>query len=263
MNTVKQDYEQAILLIKQGQLQEARQLLIKHRHPKTNQLLKKIDLLSRVKAKKSPSKTKAKKSNKALIVALSFVGILIICLGLVSTGIINIDSPQSEIIYPTIPANVTPYNPINAFAAIAPQTRQCLETDCDAVTVYQSEELLLLGIAEGELVEGSVDWYFVESNNSRFFIHENSVTFRDATPIVPTVDWRQEVQPVYYGDENTSRTNSSSSSQTQYSCSGNQYDCSDFSTCDAVYDYFRSCSDDPSNLDGDNDGIPCEDRCGY
>ena len=221
------------------------------------------DLLGRVKARKSPSKTNAKKSKEPLIFVLSIVGILVICLGLLSTGIINLDLSQTDVISATVPAYVTPYNPINAFAAIAPQTRDCLETDCDTVTVYQNEELLLLGIAEGELLEGSTDWYFVENNDSRFFIHENSITFRDATPIVPTVDWRQEVQPVYYGNDNTSRTNSSSSSQNQYSCSGNQYDCSSFSSCDAVYDYFRSCPGDPSYMDGDGDGKPCERMCGH
>lgn len=269
MNELKQDYNQAIDFIKQGQLKEAHQLLKQYDHPKAIELRQKVEILIRANSKQKNGKkrqhnSKTKKLQKPLIllpITLFIIGILIISRLYLSSGSLNFDSPQSEILLPTIPSNVTPQNPQNAFAAIAPQTRSCLESNCDNVTVYQSDQLLILGVAEGDLVEGSVGWYFVESNNNRFFIHENSITFRGATPIVPTVDWRQEVQPVYYGN-NSSQTNSSSSSQPQYSCSID-YDCDDFRTCSDAQNYFRSCSGDPSGLDGDNDGRPCEMLCNY
>jgi endonuclease YncB( thermonuclease family) len=47
----------------------------------------------------------------------------------------------------------------------------------------------------------------------------------------------------------------------RWNCSGNRYNCSDFSSCAEVMDYWRACPGDPSHLDGDNDGKPCESLC--
>ena len=49
--------------------------------------------------------------------------------------------------------------------------------------------------------------------------------------------------------------------QQQWTCSGNQYNRSDFSTCSQVMSYFNACPGDPSRLDGDHDGRPCEKLC--
>jgi hypothetical protein len=49
--------------------------------------------------------------------------------------------------------------------------------------------------------------------------------------------------------------------QQTWSCSGNIYNCGDFSSCSEVMGYFNACSGDPSELDGDNDGRPCESLC--
>ena len=50
-------------------------------------------------------------------------------------------------------------------------------------------------------------------------------------------------------------------SGTAWNCSGNVYNCSDFSSCAEVMSYWNACPGDPSRLDGDNDGIPCESLC--
>lgn len=50
-------------------------------------------------------------------------------------------------------------------------------------------------------------------------------------------------------------------SGTSWNCSGNIYNCSDFSSCDQVMSRWNACPGDPSWLDGDNDGIPCESLC--
>jgi len=44
-------------------------------------------------------------------------------------------------------------------------------------------------------------------------------------------------------------------------CAGNIYDCGDFSSCDEVMSYWNACPGDPSRLDGDQDGRPCESLC--
>jgi len=46
-----------------------------------------------------------------------------------------------------------------------------------------------------------------------------------------------------------------------WNCIGNIYNCSDFSSCAQVMSYWNACPGDPSRLDGDNDGIPCEVLC--
>ena len=47
-----------------------------------------------------------------------------------------------------------------------------------------------------------------------------------------------------------------------WNCSGDRYNCSDFSSCAQVMSYWHACPGDPSRLDGDNDGVPCESLCG-
>ena len=46
-----------------------------------------------------------------------------------------------------------------------------------------------------------------------------------------------------------------------WNCSGNRYNCGDFASCEEVMSYWYACPGDPSWLDGDNDGRPCESLC--
>ena len=48
--------------------------------------------------------------------------------------------------------------------------------------------------------------------------------------------------------------------QTQYSCSGKVY-CDQMSSCEEALFYQTHCSG--TKMDGDGDGRPCEDWCGY
>jgi endonuclease YncB( thermonuclease family) len=50
-------------------------------------------------------------------------------------------------------------------------------------------------------------------------------------------------------------------SGTAWNCIGNIYNCSDFSSCGEVMSYWNACPGDPSRLDGDHDGRPCESLC--
>jgi LysM repeat protein len=47
-----------------------------------------------------------------------------------------------------------------------------------------------------------------------------------------------------------------------WNCSGNIYNCGDFPSCSQIMSYWNACPGDPSNLDGNNDGQPCESICG-
>jgi micrococcal nuclease len=46
-----------------------------------------------------------------------------------------------------------------------------------------------------------------------------------------------------------------------WNCNGNLYNCDDFSSCAEVMSYWYACPGDPSRLDGDHDGRPCESLC--
>jgi micrococcal nuclease len=46
-----------------------------------------------------------------------------------------------------------------------------------------------------------------------------------------------------------------------WNCVGNLYNCDDFSSCEEVMSYWETCPGDPSRLDGDHDGRPCESLC--
>jgi micrococcal nuclease len=46
-----------------------------------------------------------------------------------------------------------------------------------------------------------------------------------------------------------------------WNCVGNIYNCGDFSSCDEMMSYWSACPGDPSRLDGDHDGRPCESLC--
>jgi len=46
-----------------------------------------------------------------------------------------------------------------------------------------------------------------------------------------------------------------------WNCHGNLYNCGDFSSCAQVMSYWNACPGDPSRLDGDRDGVPCESLC--
>jgi hypothetical protein len=48
-----------------------------------------------------------------------------------------------------------------------------------------------------------------------------------------------------------------------WNCVGNRYNCGSFDTCEELMSYWDACPGDPSQLDANNDGIPCEStRCG-
>ena len=46
-----------------------------------------------------------------------------------------------------------------------------------------------------------------------------------------------------------------------WNCNGDLYNCNSFNSCSDMWDYWNTCPGDPSNLDGDNDGYPCESSC--
>lgn len=279
---VKEDYQQAVNLAQQGNYKEARHLLIAHDHPKTNALLDKVNkaiLADGINQPKVKQKTKSGTHPLVKIFRAIVVSFFIVCGGLyilagflpplpseeVTTNLNSnnnhnsdtIISTQAPLVPPTTDDNIVinPLNPQTVFAAIGAQTRACPRIGCNPIQVYQSEELTLLGVAQGELLEGSTVWYQVSRSGEIFFIHEYSITFRGPTPIVPTVDWRLEEQPVYYGNN----TNSSSSGSNNTNSPSNTGSTRRPANCDEAVAMGLSPQQAAQwdHLDGDNDGVAC------
>lgn len=281
---IKEDYQRAVKLSQEGNYKEARRFLIAHDHPKTNALLDKVNKAILADGINQPKVKQKKKSEthpfgntvRAIVVSFFIVcgGLFLVIIGAslssesstlpiedetpdISTEINN--SSDSETLNSTqAPADnisVNPLSPQTVYAAIGARTRDCPNINCNSIPVYQSEELTLLGVAQGELLEGSTVWYQVSRNGEIFFIHEYSITFRGPTPIVPTVDWRVEEQPVYYGNN---YNNSSSSGNTNTNSPSNTGSTRRPANCDEA----RAMNLTPreaaqAGLDRDRDGVAC------
>src|SRR5690606_22476826 len=280
---VKEDYQRAVELAQEGNYKEARRFLIAHDHPKTNALLDKVNKAILADGINQPKVKQKKKSETHPLVKIFraiVVSFFIVCGGLyVWAGFLpplpaegettnlnsnnnrdsdSIISTQAPLVPSTPLDNVTvnPLNPQTVYAAIGARTRDCPNINCNPIQVYQSEELTLLGVAQGELLEGSSVWYQVSRSGEIFFIHEYSITFRGPTPIVPTVDWRVEEQPVYYGNNDN---NSSSSGNTNTNSPSNTGSTRRPANCDEAVAMGLSPQEAAQwdHLDGDNDGVAC------
>ncbi len=279
---IKEDYEQALELAQQNDYKKARSLLIAYDHPKTNALLDKVNqaiLADGINQPKVKRQLNSDTNSLENIIRAIFISLFLVCgvffLFILGSGLFSESSSQIEaetvniiqesdddtIISTQAPADniaVNPLNPQTVYAAIGARTRDCPNVNCNSIQVYQSEELTLLGVAQGELLEGSTVWYQVARSGEIFFIHEYSITFRGPTPIVPTVDWRVEEQPVYYGnnDSNSSSSRNVNSNTSSYTDSTRRP-----ANCDEAVAMGLSAQQMAQwdHLDRDNDGVACED----
>jgi cell division septation protein DedD len=130
------------------------------------------------------------------------------------------------------------------------KVRACPQTSCEQLTVLQfGEAIQVIGETTGDSAYGSTRWYEVNWNGRRAYVHSELLSSQRPVPTSAPVINSNSVQnpPV---------------SQQQWSCSVD-YNCSDFNnSCEQARSYFNACPGDPSGLDNDNDGIPCDSICG-
>jgi len=97
-------------------------------------------------------------------------------------------------------------------------------------------------VAEGEGIEGVTEWYQVEYRGETVYVHSSFVNLvDDALSLGEGAGVVLTVTPP------------------QWDCSGDKYNCSAFDNRITLMSYFNACPGDPSRLDGNNNGIPCED----
>lgn len=166
---------------------------------------------------------------------------------------------------------------VNSNSAV--NVRDCASTDCAIAGTFNHGDKL-------DVIDDSGDWYEIElQNGSSAFIAEflTSKTKPSALPtsapirataipqqIQPT-SIPQQAQPTAIPIQPTAvpiqptqppAPVSTAVPQPQFTCIGDIYNCGDFSSCNQVMPYFNACPGDPSGLDRDNDGVPCESLCG-
>lgn len=147
------------------------------------------------------------------------------------------------------------------------RVRECSSTECDIVTTLAAGVVVTVTASEdGERVSGSRVWRAVTLADGRTgFIH--SSLLRQGVVTVTRAAATASSSSNNSGGggggsgSNTSQPPSATSvppAQPQWTCSGDIYNCSSFTNRTDLMSYFNACPGDPSKLDGNNDGVPCE-----
>jgi hypothetical protein len=129
------------------------------------------------------------------------------------------------------------------------------------------DDIEVIEQVEGVSVAGSTRWYRVLlSDGGEGYIHSSLISRNQPAAASASSSNRGQSS----GSSGAS-TDASNPQPTQtpppaastWNCSGDIYNCGDFASCSDMFSYWNACPGDPSGLDGnDNDGRPCESRCG-
>lgn len=130
--------------------------------------------------------------------------------------------------------------------------RACPQVSCAAVVqLTGNSEVVVTGQVNGDVVsDNNGIWYRINHNGQEAYIYSGVVRRGGSTPA--------QQAPLYSGGQQSAPPPPPVSSGNNWSCYGDQYNCGDFSSRSQMLDYWNACPGDPSKLDNNNDGIPCE-----
>ncbi len=117
--------------------------------------------------------------------------------------------------------------------------RACGSADCEIVnTLAYGDPIQVLSMENG--------WHAIQMTNGTIayiaaWLTSQTPSEAQTVVTVPPFQFQPTAPPSY-----------------NWNCNGNLYDCTDFSSCAEAKGYLRACPGDPSHIDGDGDGIPCE-----
>lgn len=142
------------------------------------------------------------------------------------------------------------------------RVRSCASTDCNQVGLMNRGVTFPItgSVADGQSIEGNRLWYQIEYEGQVGYVSATLVGLVSAQPVSAPVN--QSIAPV------STVAPISVAPSTQWNCSGDVYNCSDFGsggqfTCGQLIEYMNTCTGDPSRLDqGGEAGVACESRCG-
>jgi hypothetical protein len=147
--------------------------------------------------------------------------------------------------------------------------RACPRTTCDIVArLAAGTAVSVLGTTTGDSVNGNSTWMHIRVQGQEAYVHSSLLTEGTPRPSSSSSGRSITPQPTVPGQQSTVPPAqppvvqpTSAPPASSWNCGGDNYNCGDFSTCSQAKDYFNSCPGDPSKLDGDNDGIPCNSLC--
>ncbi len=120
------------------------------------------------------------------------------------------------------------------------RVRDCPRTTCDIITTLtRGATIVAIGRTEGESVtDGNPIWYETVINGQTGYVYSGLVSLSEPSTL--------------------SLENTSTQQAVTWQCSGDIYNCDSFRSRSEMNSYFNACPGDPSNLDGNADGRPCE-----
>ncbi len=117
--------------------------------------------------------------------------------------------------------------------------------------LFVNAELVALGYAQAATYPPDVAFADLFVDLEREAREGGRGLWAQATVAAPTATSPQPQMP----------TTSPASPEPSWDCSGDLYNCGDFSSCADVMSYWNACPGDPSKLDQNQDGEPCESLC--
>lgn len=117
-----------------------------------------------------------------------------------------------------------------------------------------------MGVEHGDMVFGNDIWYRGRLGAEELYMHSSALIAGIAVATPTAVYVAPPVQPAVVQPNNVQQPSSNvqSAPSRSWDCSGNIYNCDSFGSDADLSSYFNSCPGDPSELDRDGDGRPCE-----
>jgi len=168
------------------------------------------------------------------------------------TATLSVTNTPAPTAYPT-EIGVREMNGTGVVTTSSVKVRLCAGTDCPEIGIINNgDNFPITGrLADGQDVAGNRLWYQISYFDQVGYVSAAMVGIASEQPVVPVGQFvetiGQTVEPIPPVEE-----------VVQWNCVGNIYDCSSFISREQVMDYFYACPGDPSEMDGDNDGYPCE-----
>lgn len=139
--------------------------------------------------------------------------------------------------------------------------RECAEindTVCPVISSFASGQTVQ-GISQidGDSFAGSSTWWEIEDEGMTVYVHSSLLSTNRPPTSVP----QQQIAPPPNNNSNPAPPTDSPAPEqpvTTWSCAGDIYNCGDFNNRTDLMSYFNACPGDPSKLDNNNDGVPCE-----
>ncbi|MDX1990954.1 MAG: SH3 domain-containing protein [bacterium] len=120
------------------------------------------------------------------------------------------------------------------------------------IQIAAGQPIEVVGTARGEAVNGGPSlWYVVRWNGQTAYVYSQVVSANAPANPAPMVQPPAQQAPVVVQPISPAPAQ-------QWVCTGDVYNCGNFQDRTTLMSYFLTCPGDPSKLDENGDGIPCE-----